>query len=194
MLNTLANHGYLPHSGRGITLERTIHALDTALNINQDIARNLFGFALTTNPEGNTTGVFSLENLGTHNVLEHDASLSRADYATTLDSVSFNETVFAETQAYFTTTDITVQQAADARLARYLASQRTNPDYNMSSLGDIFSAGESAAYLFIMGNIETATAPRRFVEYLFREYFSPLGVRGERVAMDCHICDVVLVV
>ena len=76
MLNSLANHAFLPRSGKGISLNTTISALDQALNIHEDIARNLFGFALTTNPDGNTTGVFSLENLGTHNILEHDASLS----------------------------------------------------------------------------------------------------------------------
>lgn len=76
MLNTLANHDYLPHSGKGITLNTTVKALSDALNIEEGIATNLFGFALTTNPEGNTTGVFSLKNLGTHNILEHDASLS----------------------------------------------------------------------------------------------------------------------
>lgn len=37
----------------------------------------------------------------------------------------------------------------------------------MSPLGDTFSAGESAAYLFVLGDITTATAPRSFVEYLF---------------------------
>lgn len=75
MLNSLANHGFLPHSGKGINRNDTIHALGTALNINEALASNLFNFAATTNPEPNATE-FSLENLGRHNVLEHDASLS----------------------------------------------------------------------------------------------------------------------
>lgn len=75
MLNTLANHAYLPHSGKNITLDDAIYALDAALNINDDVSRNLFSFAVTTNPEANATS-FSLENLGRHNILEHDASLS----------------------------------------------------------------------------------------------------------------------
>jgi hypothetical protein len=74
MLNSLANHGFLPHSGKGIKLSDTVHALDVALNIGEDIAKDLFGFAATTNPEPNATE-FSLENLGRHNILEHDASL-----------------------------------------------------------------------------------------------------------------------
>lgn len=75
MLNSLANHGFLPHSGKGIMLNDTIHALGEALNIDADVSKTLFGFAATTNPVPNATE-FSLENLGRHNVLEHDASLS----------------------------------------------------------------------------------------------------------------------
>jgi len=75
MLNSLANHGFLPHSGKGIKRNNTVHALGTALNINEDVASFLFDFAATTNPQPNATE-FSLENLGRHNVLEHDASLS----------------------------------------------------------------------------------------------------------------------
>lgn len=40
----------------------------------------------------------------------------------------------------------------------------------MSPLGDRFSAGESAAYLFILGSIESLSAPKDFVEYLFGEF------------------------
>ncbi|KAF9733323.1 hypothetical protein PMIN06_011995 [Paraphaeosphaeria minitans] len=175
MLNSLANHGFLPHSGKGIKLNDTVHALEAALNINQDIATSLFGFAATTNPEPNATE-FSLENLGRHNVLEHDASLSRADFDVTGDSVSFNRAAYDETRKYWTSDSITVKQAAVARLARYNTSQTTNPKYTMSPLGDRFSAGESAAYLFILGDISTATAPRKFVEYLFLNERLPTAV------------------
>lgn len=74
MLNTLANHGYLPHDGRTIDHDITLSALDKALNINGEMGGLLFEFALTTNPEPNAT-YFSLEDLSRHNVLEHDASL-----------------------------------------------------------------------------------------------------------------------
>ena len=91
----------------------------------------------------------------------------RADFAITHDSISFNKTVFAETRSYFTTKDITIQQAADARLARFTTSQKTNPEYSMSPLGDIFSAGESIAYIFVLGDFTKQTVPKRYVEYLF---------------------------
>lgn len=74
MLNTLANHGFLPHSGKGITANKTIDALFNALNIEKDLGQLLFNFAATTNPTPNAT-YFDLDHLSRHNVLEHDGSL-----------------------------------------------------------------------------------------------------------------------
>jgi hypothetical protein len=77
MLNTLANHGYLPHEGRDFTLPIVKHALRTGLNVSEDISEMLFNFALTTNTAPNAT-TWGLDTLGHHNVLEHDASLRSA--------------------------------------------------------------------------------------------------------------------
>jgi len=74
MLNTLANHGFLPHHGKDISREVTENALFDALNINKTLGSFLFDFAITTNPTANAT-TFSLNDLGNHNILEHDASL-----------------------------------------------------------------------------------------------------------------------
>jgi hypothetical protein len=74
MLNTLANHGFLPHNGQNITKDDTLNALYDALNINKTLGEFLFNFALTTNPKPNAT-TFDLDNLSRHNILEHDASL-----------------------------------------------------------------------------------------------------------------------
>jgi hypothetical protein len=74
MLNTLANHGILPHSGKNITQEITVNALIKGVNFTPDLGKFLFAFAKLTNPDQNAT-TFSLDQLGTHNILEHDASL-----------------------------------------------------------------------------------------------------------------------
>jgi hypothetical protein len=74
MLNTLANHGYLPHDGKGINVNITIDALGHALNIDAELASALHNFAVTTNPTPNST-TFDLDNLSRHDILEHDASL-----------------------------------------------------------------------------------------------------------------------
>lgn len=74
MLNTLANHNFLPHTGKDITREATANALFDALNINKTLGSFLFDFAMRTSPLPNAT-TFSLNDLGNHNILEHDASL-----------------------------------------------------------------------------------------------------------------------
>ena len=74
MLNSLANHGFLPHSGKNITQSDTVDALSNALHVNRGLAAFLFQSAVSTNPTPNAT-TFDLDNLSRHNILEHDASL-----------------------------------------------------------------------------------------------------------------------
>lgn len=74
MLNTLANHEFLPHNGRDFTLDIVTNALKTALNISEVIAEGLHQEALATNLAENAT-TWGLDTLSNHNILEHDASL-----------------------------------------------------------------------------------------------------------------------
>ncbi len=167
MLNTLANHGFLPHHGKDITREVTANALFDALNINKTLGSFLFDFALTTNPTANAT-TFSLNDLGNHNILEHDASLSRSD-AYFGNVLVFNQSVFDETKSYWTGKTVNIKMAAKARLARINTSKKTNPTYQLSDLGEAFTYGESAAYVVVFGDKKTGTVKRSFVEWLFGE-------------------------
>lgn len=74
MLNSLANHGFLPHDGKDISRDVTIAALSDALNVDPSLGKFLHDKAVTTNPVLNAT-TFSLNDLSNHNILEHDASL-----------------------------------------------------------------------------------------------------------------------
>lgn len=74
MLNTLANHGYLPRNGRAISKEVAIKVLDDILNWDETVVGPLYDFAQPTNPAPNATTI-NLKELTTHNILEHDASL-----------------------------------------------------------------------------------------------------------------------
>ena len=75
MLNTLANHGFLNHDGKNINRSQIEYAFNTYLNINTDLASNLFGIAVNvTVPNPNAT-TFDLDDLSRHNLLEHDGSL-----------------------------------------------------------------------------------------------------------------------
>ncbi|KAI1800309.1 Cloroperoxidase [Daldinia bambusicola] len=182
MLNTLANHGFLPHDGKNIDVNTTVRALSTALNFDDTLSRDLHEFAVTTNPQPNSTW-FSLDHLSRHNVLEHDASLSRQDAYFGPPDV-FNEAVFNETKAYWTGDIINMQMAANALAARLMTSNLTNPEFSMSQLGRNFGLGETAAYIAIMGSKETRTAPKALVEYLFENERLPyeLGFKKAKSA------------
>jgi hypothetical protein len=55
MMNTLANHGFIPHDGRNITREAIISAMGNALNFDSALATIMFDQAIIANPEPNAT-------------------------------------------------------------------------------------------------------------------------------------------
>jgi hypothetical protein len=75
MLNSLANHGFLPHDGRDIDEDTTIAALEDALNVDRSLAEFLHSQAVTTVLNSDGSNTFSLDDLSNHGILEHDASL-----------------------------------------------------------------------------------------------------------------------
>ncbi|KAK6212409.1 hypothetical protein LQW54_005362 [Pestalotiopsis sp. IQ-011] len=178
-LNTLANHGYLPRNGKNITLDILRDAMLNGFNIAHTDAEGLFPLALRTAPDYPNTDNFDLFNLGRHDILEHDISLSRSD-AWFADQDPFNETVWAETASYFTTDFITVQQLADARMGRLATSQATNPNFTLSSLADGFSWGECATFFEILADGTTGTVNKTFIEYWFRNERMPTEIGWSR--------------
>ncbi|KAF1963004.1 Cloroperoxidase, partial [Byssothecium circinans] len=137
MLNTLANHEFLPHNGRAFTVDIIKTALKTALNINEDLGEHLHNQALATSPVANAT-TWGLDTLSRHNILEHDASLSRSDHFFTNDAVTFNATVFDQTRKWWPNDIIDVQQVADARLGRMIDSVKYNQKFTLSELAGAF--------------------------------------------------------
>ncbi|KAI7787299.1 hypothetical protein LA080_016373 [Diaporthe eres] len=187
MLNALANQGFLPRNGQNIDENTTAKALDTALNIPPEFGKLLHKAAVRTNPTGNVTNSFNLDHLARHNILEHDASLSRQDAAFG-NNLVFNETVFNETRSNWQDT-IDIQQAAKARLARVNTSNMTNPSFGFTKIGEQFSVGESAAYLIVLGNKTTQTANKTVVEYLFEKERLPTEVGWTRPAEPLNGAD-----
>ncbi|KAF2636553.1 Cloroperoxidase [Massarina eburnea CBS 473.64] len=174
MLNTLSNHDFLPHDGRNFNLSTVKNALKNALNFSEDLGSFLHGQALATNPNGTTWG---LDTLSTHNILEHDASLTRADNFWSNDAVTFNATVFNQTRSWWTADLIDLQMVANARLGRLLDSAKYNRDFSISDLATSFSAGEGAAYLMVFannGNRSEGLSRKDLVTYLFENERLPL--------------------
>ncbi|KAI0482016.1 Cloroperoxidase [Xylariaceae sp. FL0804] len=173
MLNTLANHGFLPHDGKNISLNDTAAALDSALNIPLSISGFLFTDAMTTNPDPNAT-TFDLDDLSRHDILEHDGSLSRTDHYLGNQAV-FNQTIFNQTMGFWTGPVVDVQMAANARAARMMTSMLDDPAFSLSSTGSSFSVGESAAYLLVLGdNDQSRTVPKDRLVWWFQNERLPL--------------------
>ena len=74
-LNTLANHGYLPRDGKGITLQILKDGMLDGFNIENSDAVLLYTQAIRTNPSYPLARSFDLAHLGRHGILEHDISL-----------------------------------------------------------------------------------------------------------------------
>jgi hypothetical protein len=85
------------------------------------------------------------------------------------DPLPFNETVWNETASFFKTEEITIQQLADARMARLATSKRTKPQHKNSLLSDGFSWGECASFFEIMADGTTGTVRKDFIEYWLRK-------------------------
>ncbi|KAK4950171.1 hypothetical protein LTR10_011150 [Elasticomyces elasticus] len=163
-MNTLANHNYLPHDGRGITLQILKDGMKEGYNINSGDARLLFSQAVRTNPRYPLARSFDLDTLGVEGVLEHDISLSRTDRYFG-DPLPFNATVWAETSTHFPNDYITVPQLAEARMARLETSKSTNPEHELSALGSGFSWGECASFFEIMADGTEGKVKKEYIDY-----------------------------
>lgn len=170
-LNTLANHNFLPRSGKNFTLDNVKYALRAGLNISEDLSVLLNNAALTTNPGGSTWG---LDTLSKHNVLEHDGSLTRSDNALTGDSTTFNSTIYERTRSFWTAPNIDFKMAANARLTRMLDSLKANPKFSIAEPVVGFSHLETAIYMLVFGDRQKKTANREHVEYFFENERLPV--------------------
>jgi hypothetical protein len=113
-LNSLANHGFIPHNGRDISVPVAIKVMQEALNVSTEVATTLAlaGMRTSTN---SSNGTFTLGDLKRHDIIEHDGSLSRKDFAKG-DAGDFCPKIFEQYLSAFNgTRDVSLQLAAAAR-------------------------------------------------------------------------------
>ncbi|KAJ0115853.1 hypothetical protein J7T55_004022 [Diaporthe amygdali] len=166
MVNTLANHGYLPRDGLNITLEDLLTGFTNGINLDPTATLLVGVKALETSTTG-TNSSFNLDDLSRHGIIEHDGSLSRADIYFG-DNHSFNSTIWETVASYFTEDTIDVKTAARARAARLAADAKENPEFNMTSSAVNFSLIESALYLSVFNNGSSSTAVTEWVKVMFQ--------------------------
>ncbi|KAI3553264.1 hypothetical protein CABS03_12631 [Colletotrichum abscissum] len=172
-LNTLANHGFLPHDGRNITLDVVIKGLKDAMNIGEDLATAAFTPALKLNSIPNANFI-DLDMLNRHNVIEHDGSLSRRDMYFD-PSNRFDKATFDGFVAYFgDATTISTAAMANARARHALAMSRINPTFTLPESSAPLFLGEASLMLAVWGSPSKPVANRAFLEYFFRNERLPV--------------------
>ncbi|KAJ7493828.1 Cloroperoxidase [Mycena latifolia] len=176
-LNTLANHGYLPRNGSNFTIPQLMDAVLDAFSLDWAPILVAAKFGLLSGEDRSSFQEIKLSALGLHNLIEHDASISRNDWGDgTGDNVHFNETTFATLANsnpgvdYYNATSAGVVQRD--RLAHSIATNpfvvNTNKEFKLRSR-------ESALYLSIFGDPLTGVAPKKFVNIFFREERLPIA-------------------
>ncbi|OAL46304.1 Cloroperoxidase [Pyrenochaeta sp. DS3sAY3a] len=188
MMNTLANHQFLPHDGRNITKANAVAALKNGLNFNESLGAIMWEQAIIANPEPNAT-FFTLDHLNRHNVLEHDASLSRSDDRFGNNHV-FNQTIFDSSKQWWTDEIITAKQLAHSKIYRQLESRSTNPDYKFTKSTEEFSLGEVAAPIIVFGDMAAGTVERAKVEYFFQNERLPTELGWQKKEKEITLTDI----
>ncbi|EME39570.1 hypothetical protein DOTSEDRAFT_159937 [Dothistroma septosporum NZE10] len=174
MLNTFANHGMLPRDGRNITIEDVQYAMGKGLNYGEEIIKVTFEAAITTNPIPNSTW-FDLWHLGRPHLLEHDASLSRRDSYLANASI-FDQHTFDETKSFWKGETLDKMMLTNSKIGRQLASRVSNPTYTFTEKIAGVSTGELSSLVLTLGNQESITVSRNFVEYFFENERLPISL------------------
>ncbi|KXS98789.1 hypothetical protein AC579_8935 [Pseudocercospora musae] len=168
-LNSLANHGFIPHSGRGMTLPILLSGLSAGLNIGDDATTVFWGGGVLSSPNP-LGGQFDLSDLKKHNFpIEHDASLSRQDFYFG-NPQPFNQTIFNSFFSYFSgQTTCTIPTTSKAKYSRVQDSQNRNPTFTYGPREFVLSYGEAALFLSTMGNPDTGNPPTKYVKIFFEQ-------------------------
>ncbi|KAJ6497370.1 Cloroperoxidase [Mycena sanguinolenta] len=180
-LNTLANHGYVPRDGRDISIPMILQAAIDAFNVAPDAILQAAKVGLLS---GDAPTTMDLDALKLHNLVEHDASISRNDLAVTGDNLHFNETIFTNLANANPGVDYyNASSAAHVQDERLAISKRTNPNVTDTPKEVDLRTRESALYLTVMSNSTdaiTGVAPKQFVQIFFREERLPIAEGWKR--------------
>jgi hypothetical protein len=175
MINALANHHILPHSGKGITKSMAVNALTSSINLSPGIASIFASGAVIANPD-HSAHYFDLDQVSKHGLIEHDVSLSRNDFAFG-DNHSFDAGIWEEVVgSYGEETETSFESVSKARYGRLLACKKAHEEagkeftYGIKEF--VLSYGESALFLGLLGDPKEGKIPLEYLRVLFRKWCS----------------------
>ncbi|KAK4224483.1 Chloroperoxidase [Podospora fimiseda] len=177
-LNSMANHGWLPRSGKNIDLATFQAATKNAFNFEPHILDGVFQDAINFNftTTGNRSTI-NLEDLKAHDTIEMDGSLSRNDFYFG-DDLHFDPVIWSTTANRLGLYDcgeteadkwVTVETAGIARALRVRDAKVANPQFNASSRQQMGSPGTTALYLASLWNDTEGAILKTWVRSYFEK-------------------------
>ncbi|KAF2760167.1 Cloroperoxidase [Pseudovirgaria hyperparasitica] len=185
-LNSLANHGFINHTGRNLTVADVAAANEAVFNLSPELASTVARIGFEVKPEPRN-GFFDLPDLNRHNAFEHDASLSRDDYddegVGAANVARFSQRQFDEWFAHFDGLDyIENKVAAKARYHMVQRSRARNPAFTYEVLHQTISYSETVKFMRAMVD-GTGKTKTEFVRILFEQERLPYN-EGWRPPVD----------
>lgn len=183
-INALANHGILPHNGKGITKEAAITALKSAVNLGSSTATVFAVGGVGANPD-HSAHTFDLNHVDKHNFIEHDVSLTRGDIAFGSNCDFSPETWKGVWDIYCSEVPqggdkvTSYESASKARYQRVLSSkaahEKAGKEFHYGIKEVILSYGETALLLSVLG--KDGVAPLEWIRVLVGKSSCYLGDR-----------------
>ncbi|KAL7941230.1 Peroxidase, family 2 domain-containing protein [Trichoderma barbatum] len=147
-LNSLANHGFLPHSGKNITVIDIIRGAFQGLGLSPEFSVIAGGAELI---KSYRLAAFDLHELSNHGFVEHDCSMSRPDIGEG-NINDFNATIWSvPLEVLMNYSTITPQAIGAARTARDLFDITHNPNQKCGARAISFGALENGLLLQSLG-------------------------------------------
>ncbi|CZT23931.1 related to chloroperoxidase [Ramularia collo-cygni] len=175
-LNSLANHGFLNHNGKDITIPQLVKGGREGMNMGADFMSIIGAVGLQSSPFP-SSGKFDLSDLDQHNFpIEHDGSLSRQD-AFFGDNYDFNKTIFNQFLSNFHgAAKTTIPTTSKARYSRIQDSQARNPTFTYGALQFLLSSGETGLYVQTMSSPVENSARLDYIKMMFEKERLPFNI------------------
>ena len=175
-LNTLANHGYLPHSGKGITTDKIISAFQISQNFAADTVTGAAAgaLALCSLETGVNCTSWDLDMLDKPHAIEHDNSLSREDYNFGADNNTvFSPRVWGQVLRIWRGARIIDFKLANAAvLERVAVSSKTDaPGWYVNASASSYH--ETAFYMSLFGDPVKGNARQDWINVWFEQERMP---------------------
>ncbi|KAK0609682.1 putative peroxidase [Bombardia bombarda] len=172
-LNAMANHGYLPRSGKFIDKLAIRSGVSNAYNypatLFDGVVDQVLAAGISTTGDNSTFNLDDLASPGAYPEIQFDGSLSRNDKVFG-DALNFDLNIWGHTaerlDLYTNSTGdyVTIEVAAAARAARVQDAMSANPGF---TAGPNFSLGTTALYLTTMWDTAADAAPKSWVRAFF---------------------------